>query len=275
MSRPRWIHCNVCFHLQWPRDRTFYQLSCRHVLCKLCMSKTKRATVCPICRQSILRFTELSNEKMTRKDKMMFDVAAVDALDWQSQSLAFQHKQREHLIEKILRCRNELPKLSEMEDELRKRIVEAQRRYEKLRNYRRTLQENLRQISPRFNNSALPPPSSLLSTPASGHRAAASNHPSLQTSTSGAAHSNRGIDLRCSQRSYGSSSRVSVSNATSRTHTETRAKLHAGNDSGISTHTPQTRANFTGNSAGRSSGPTILPPGGHRRSQQFLQTPKR
>ncbi|XP_035794415.1 RING finger protein narya-like [Anopheles albimanus] len=276
MSRPRWIHCNVCFHLKDQRDRQFYQLyPCHHVICKLCMSKTNHGTVCPICRQSILRFAELNNE-MNAKDKMMFDPAAIGALDRQCQNVVFQYKQREHLIEKILRCRNELPRLGEMEDELRKRIVETQRRYEKLRNYRRSLQEHLRKSSPRFNHSGITPQQSgRLSTPAAGHhRSPAISRSSLQASSaSGSAHSNRVIDLRCSQRPYTPSPRVPASSATSRPHTETRAKHHAGNDSGISTHTPLTRANFTVSSAGRSSG-TSVPPG-HRRSHPFLQTPKR
>ncbi|XP_049545109.1 RING finger protein narya-like isoform X1 [Anopheles darlingi] len=271
MSRPRWIHCNVCFHLQEKRDRTFYQLSCRHVICKLCVSKTNRGTVCPVCRRSIQRFTELNNE-MNAKDKMMFDPAAIGALDRQCQNVVFQYKQREHLIEKILRSRNELPRLSEMEDELRNRIVETQRRYEKLRNYRRSLQEHLRKS--RFNHSGITPQSHLLSTPASGQAAmaaaaaAAINLSSSRSSSGGVAHSNRAVDLRCSQRSYASSSRVSAASATS----ITRSKLHAANDSGISTRTPLTRPNFKASSVSKSSGTRHA---GHLRLQQFLQTPQR
>ncbi|XP_058066080.1 RING finger protein narya-like [Anopheles bellator] len=148
MSSSRWIHCNICFHLLDKKDRKFYQLSCRHVLCKQCMGRTNRGTVCPVCQKPLDRFTELTNQ-MDREDKMFFDPGVVRALHVVGQNVLFQHRQREHLVQQIIRRREGLPKLREMENQLRQRIVETQRRYEKLRTYRRNLQERLRSTSPR------------------------------------------------------------------------------------------------------------------------------
>ncbi|XP_052859617.1 RING finger protein narya-like [Anopheles cruzii] len=152
MSRCRWIHCNICFHLLDKKDRKFYQLSCRHVLCKQCMGRTNRGTVCPVCQKPLDRFTELTNQ-MDRADKMFFDPGAIRALQVVSQNVLFQHRQRDHLVQQIIHRREGLPKLREMENQLRQRIVETQRRYEKLRTYRRNLQERLRSMSPRQSSS--------------------------------------------------------------------------------------------------------------------------
>ncbi|XP_053674672.1 uncharacterized protein LOC128724977 [Anopheles nili] len=151
MSNPRWIHCNVCFHLFAKKGRKFYHLSCRHVLCKPCMAKTDRGTTCPVCRKPLERYTELSNQ-MDRKEKMCYDPAIFRVYNVTYHSILFQYKHREHMIGGILRCRKALAQLKEMENSLRQQIVETQRRYEKCRTYRRNLQENLRQISPRFSD---------------------------------------------------------------------------------------------------------------------------
>ncbi|XP_035906853.1 RING finger protein nenya-like isoform X2 [Anopheles stephensi] len=149
MSVTRWIHCNSCFHLLSRKERKFYHLSCRHVLCKQCMAKTNRGTVCPICQKPLERFTELSNQ-MDRKEKMYYDPGCLKVLSVAYQSVVFQHRQRENMIRGILRCRIAINQMKEMEDTMRQKIVETQRRYEKFRTYRRNLQETMRQMSPRY-----------------------------------------------------------------------------------------------------------------------------
>uniref|UniRef100_A0A182MJ44 RING-type domain-containing protein n=1 Tax=Anopheles culicifacies TaxID=139723 RepID=A0A182MJ44_9DIPT len=118
MSATRWIHCNICFHLLSKKERKFYHLSCRHVLCKQCMAKTNRGTICPVCEKPLERFTELNNQRAV------------------------------------------ILQMKEMEDSLRQKIVETQRRYEKFRTYRRNLQETLRQMSPRYASGPIMCPTS-------------------------------------------------------------------------------------------------------------------
>ncbi|XP_053665982.1 RING finger protein narya-like [Anopheles marshallii] len=154
MSVPRWIHCNICLHLLSRKERKFYHLSCRHVLCRQCMGKTSRGTICPVCNKPLERFTELSNQ-MDRKEKMLYDSGSLKLLSVAYQSVIFQHKQRENMIRGILRCRKAIMQMKDMEDSLRQKIVETQRRYEKFRTYRRNLQETLRQMSPRYGNGPL------------------------------------------------------------------------------------------------------------------------
>uniref|UniRef100_A0A182WI84 RING-type domain-containing protein n=1 Tax=Anopheles minimus TaxID=112268 RepID=A0A182WI84_9DIPT len=154
MSATRWIHCNICFHLLSRKERKFYHLSCRHVLCKQCMAKTNRGTICPVCEKPLERFTELNNQ-MDRKEKMFYDSSSLKVLSVAYQSVIFQHKQRENMIRGILRCRTAILQMKEMEDSLRQKIVETQRRYEKFRTYRRNLQETLRQMSPRYGGGPL------------------------------------------------------------------------------------------------------------------------
>uniref|UniRef100_A0A182QUJ0 RING-type domain-containing protein n=1 Tax=Anopheles farauti TaxID=69004 RepID=A0A182QUJ0_9DIPT len=156
MPPARWIHCNLCFYLMVKKDRKFYHLSCLHVLCRQCMSKTNRGTICAVCSKPLERFTELSNQ-MDRHEKMYYDPGMLQALSTAHQTVVFQHKQREHLVKRILRCRYVNAQMKEMENQLREKIVEAQRRYEKFRNYRRNLQEVLRQSSPRFATGTLVP----------------------------------------------------------------------------------------------------------------------
>ncbi|XP_050072990.1 RING finger protein narya-like [Anopheles maculipalpis] len=149
MSVTRWIHCNVCFHLLARKERKFYHLSCRHVLCKQCMAKTDRGTTCPVCQQPLESYTELSNQ-MDSKEMMYYDPGCLKALNVAYRSVVFQHKQRENMIRGILRCRIATAQMKEMEDVMRQKIVETQRRYEKFRTYRRNLQETMRQMSPRY-----------------------------------------------------------------------------------------------------------------------------
>uniref|UniRef100_A0A182R9F1 RING-type domain-containing protein n=1 Tax=Anopheles funestus TaxID=62324 RepID=A0A182R9F1_ANOFN len=154
MSATRWIHCNICFHLLSRKERKFYHLSCRHVLCKQCMAKTNRGTICPVCEKPLERFTELNNQ-MDRKEKMFYDPGSLKVLSVAYQNVVFQHKQRENMIKGILRCRTAIMQMKDVEDALRQKIVETQRRYEKFRTYRRNLQETLRERSPRYGNSPL------------------------------------------------------------------------------------------------------------------------
>ncbi|EAL41964.2 AGAP006749-PA [Anopheles gambiae str. PEST] len=151
MSTNGWIHCNICFHSFERKERKFYHLSCRHVLCKLCMAKTNRGTMCPLCKKPLERFTELNNQ-MERKEKMYYDPGSLKVFGVAYQSVIFQHKQREDMIRGILRCRSAVTQMKEMENAMRQKIVETQRRYEKFRTHRRNLQEGLRQISPRYGS---------------------------------------------------------------------------------------------------------------------------
>uniref|UniRef100_A0A182X222 RING-type domain-containing protein n=1 Tax=Anopheles quadriannulatus TaxID=34691 RepID=A0A182X222_ANOQN len=151
MSTNGWIHCNICFHSFERKERKFYHLSCRHVLCKSCMAKTNRGTMCPLCKKPLERFTELNNQ-MERKDKMYYDPGSLKVFGVAYQSVIFQHKQREDMIRGILRCRSAVTQMKEMENAMRQKIVETQRRYEKFRTHRRNLQEGLRQISPRYGS---------------------------------------------------------------------------------------------------------------------------
>uniref|UniRef100_A0A182I683 Uncharacterized protein n=1 Tax=Anopheles arabiensis TaxID=7173 RepID=A0A182I683_ANOAR len=117
MSTNDWIHCNICFHSFKRKERKFYHLSCRH---------------------------------MERKDKMFYDPGSLKVFGVAYQSVIFQHKQREDMIHGILRCRSAVTQMKEMENAMRQKIVETQRRYEKFRTHRRNLQEGLRQILPRY-----------------------------------------------------------------------------------------------------------------------------
>uniref|UniRef100_A0A182ISD9 RING-type domain-containing protein n=1 Tax=Anopheles atroparvus TaxID=41427 RepID=A0A182ISD9_ANOAO len=143
MAPSNWIHCSLCYNLMLKKEHKFYHLSCRHILCRPCMAKTNRGTVCPVCQGSLRRFVELNNQ-MERKDKMWYDPSATKIFEFACQTLMFQQKHREHLIQRIVQARKSLPRLNELEEQLRRHVVETQRRYEKLRSFRRSLQENLR-----------------------------------------------------------------------------------------------------------------------------------
>ncbi|XP_058122695.1 RING finger protein narya-like [Anopheles ziemanni] len=143
MAPPNWIHCSLCYNHMAKKERQFYHLSCRHILCRPCMAKTKRGTVCPVCQGSLSRFVELNNQ-MERKDKMLYDPSAAKIYAIACQTLIFQQKHRQHLIQRIIQMRSSLPRLNELESQLRKHVMQAQRRYEKMRSFRRTLQDSLR-----------------------------------------------------------------------------------------------------------------------------------
>lgn len=165
MAPPHWIHCNLCYYVMVRKERKFYHLSCRHVLCRPCMGKTDRGKICPVCQQPLARFSELNNQ-MERKEKMYYEPGVMRAFSNVCQNVIFQHKQRENLIRGILRCKKALPQLKEMENALRQRIVATQRQYEKFRAYRRNLQDILRQNSPAYGHgyTAIREPQRLLPT---------------------------------------------------------------------------------------------------------------
>ncbi|KFB39451.1 AGAP006749-PA-like protein [Anopheles sinensis] len=165
MAPPIWIHCSLCYNRMVKKERQFYHLSCRHTLCRPCMAKTKRGTVCPVCQSSLSRFIELNNQ-MERKDKMWYDPSAAKIYAIACQTLIFQQKHRQHLIQRIIQMRSSLPRLNELESQLREHVVQAQRRYEKLRSFRRTLQDNLRRsISSSANRSTTQQSISFTNTP--------------------------------------------------------------------------------------------------------------
>ncbi|XP_035915866.1 RING finger protein narya-like [Anopheles stephensi] len=144
MSAQRWIHCGLCNSLQADNETKFYHLSCADILCRSCMSKTNRGTSCPVCKRSLDHFIELGDE-MSRKEKMLYHPSPVSFYQIAAQTLAFQHKHRQQLVQAILKARESLHRLDELETQIRQKIVETQKRYENMRLYRRSLQENMRQ----------------------------------------------------------------------------------------------------------------------------------
>ncbi|XP_061517624.1 RING finger protein vilya [Anopheles gambiae] len=144
MSAQQWIHCNLCNAQMANKDTKFYHLSCLDVLCRTCMGKTNRGTTCPVCNNSLRHFTELGSA-MGRKEKMLYHSFPVGLYQMSYQTLLFQHKQRKRLVESILKTRESLKRLDELESEIKSQVAQTQRKYENLRNHRRSLQENMRQ----------------------------------------------------------------------------------------------------------------------------------
>uniref|UniRef100_A0A182T4P2 RING-type domain-containing protein n=1 Tax=Anopheles maculatus TaxID=74869 RepID=A0A182T4P2_9DIPT len=143
MSLQRWIHCGLCHSLQTDTEVKFYHLSCSDILCRLCMGKTNRGTSCPVCKHSVDHFTELG-DGMSRKEKMLYHPSPTSFYQIAAQTLTFQHKHRQHLVDAIVTARESLHRLDVLETQIRQKIVETQKRYENMRLYRRTLQENMR-----------------------------------------------------------------------------------------------------------------------------------
>uniref|UniRef100_A0A182I9S0 Uncharacterized protein n=1 Tax=Anopheles arabiensis TaxID=7173 RepID=A0A182I9S0_ANOAR len=112
MSAQQWIHCNLCNAQMVNKDTKFYHLSCLDVLCRTCMGKTNRGTTCPVCNNSLRHFTELGQFN-GREGK--------DA-------------QRKRLIESIMKTRESLKRLDELESEIKNQVMQTQRKYENLRN---------------------------------------------------------------------------------------------------------------------------------------------
>ncbi|XP_053665772.1 RING finger protein vilya-like [Anopheles marshallii] len=143
MSVQRWIHCGLCSRLMLNQETKFYHLSCTDVLCRACMAKTNRGTSCPICNSSVRHFTELG-ESMGRREKILYHPSPASFYQLASQTLIFQQKHRLHLVQSILKTRASLRRLDELEAQIRQRVAETHQRYENMRRFRRTLQENMR-----------------------------------------------------------------------------------------------------------------------------------
>uniref|UniRef100_A0A182UG83 RING-type domain-containing protein n=1 Tax=Anopheles melas TaxID=34690 RepID=A0A182UG83_9DIPT len=126
------------------KETKFYHLSCLDVLCRTCMGKTNRGTTCPVCNNSLRHFTELGSS-MGRKEKMLYHSFPVGLYQMSYQTLLFQHKQRKRLVESILKTRESLKRLDVLESEIKNQVMQTQRKYENLRNHRRSLQESMRQ----------------------------------------------------------------------------------------------------------------------------------
>uniref|UniRef100_A0A182Q7P3 RING-type domain-containing protein n=1 Tax=Anopheles farauti TaxID=69004 RepID=A0A182Q7P3_9DIPT len=143
MTPHRWIHCGLCFRLEAKKDIKFFHLSCLDVLCRACMAKTNRGTVCPVCKAPIRKFTEL-DDTMSKREKVLYHPGPYEFYHIASQTLLFQQKHKHNLIKAILEARHSLHRLNELESQIREKVVETQRRYENLRTFRRNLQENIR-----------------------------------------------------------------------------------------------------------------------------------
>uniref|UniRef100_A0A182RTA5 RING-type domain-containing protein n=1 Tax=Anopheles funestus TaxID=62324 RepID=A0A182RTA5_ANOFN len=144
MSVQRWIHCGLCNNLMVNNETKFYHLSCTDILCRSCMGKTNRGTICPICNGTVRHFSELG-DSMGRREKMLYHTSPTGFYQIASQTLVFQQKHRRNLVQAILKARDSLHRLDELETQIRQKIVETQKRYENMRRFRRTLQENMRQ----------------------------------------------------------------------------------------------------------------------------------
>uniref|UniRef100_A0A182MNP8 RING-type domain-containing protein n=1 Tax=Anopheles culicifacies TaxID=139723 RepID=A0A182MNP8_9DIPT len=143
MSVQRWIHCGLCNTLMASKETKFYHLSCADILCRSCMGQTNRGTSCPICNSTIRHFTELG-ESMGRRVKILYHSAPISFYQIASQTLIFQQKHRKKLVQAILKARDSMRRLDELEANIRQQIVETQKRYENMRRYRRSLQESMR-----------------------------------------------------------------------------------------------------------------------------------
>uniref|UniRef100_A0A182JNZ5 Uncharacterized protein n=1 Tax=Anopheles christyi TaxID=43041 RepID=A0A182JNZ5_9DIPT len=75
---------------------------------------------------------------------MLYHSFPIGLYQMSCQTLLFQQKHRQRLVASILKARESLRRLDELESEIRQQIVQTQRTYENLRNYRRNLQENMR-----------------------------------------------------------------------------------------------------------------------------------
>uniref|UniRef100_A0A182NU89 RING-type domain-containing protein n=1 Tax=Anopheles dirus TaxID=7168 RepID=A0A182NU89_9DIPT len=157
MATQRWIHCGLCFQLVAKKDIKFYHLSCLDVLCRACMVKTNRGTVCPVCNASIRKFTELS-ECMSQREKVLYHPAPNEFYHIACQTLLFQQRHRQGLVKAILEARHSLRRLDQLEAQIHQKVVETQRRYENLRSFRRNLQDNMRKtMMPAGGSSACTP----------------------------------------------------------------------------------------------------------------------
>uniref|UniRef100_A0A182W783 RING-type domain-containing protein n=1 Tax=Anopheles minimus TaxID=112268 RepID=A0A182W783_9DIPT len=143
MSVQRWIHCGLCNNLMANKETKFYHLSCTDVLCRSCMGQTNRGTSCPLCNATIRHFTELG-DSMSRREKILYHSAPISFYQIASQTLTFQQKHRKNLVQAILKARDSLRRLDELETQIRQQIVETHKRYENMRRFRRNLQESMR-----------------------------------------------------------------------------------------------------------------------------------
>ncbi|KAL9700395.1 hypothetical protein quinque_003836 [Culex quinquefasciatus] len=144
MAPPQWIHCNHCYYLFSRKDRKFYQTSCLHVLCRNCTVYTNRGQSCPICQRQGLKFHEIANE-MDPKEKALYNPEPFKPIEAASKSIIFQMKQKKHLILQLGTTGEKLHKADQMEQQMRAKIVDYQRKFDKCREQRKSLQEAIRQ----------------------------------------------------------------------------------------------------------------------------------
>lgn len=142
MSVQRWIHCGLCNSLMTNKETKFYHLSCLDVLCRSCMGKTNRGTSCPVCNSFVRHYTELGDD-MGRRERILYHTSPIGFYQIASQTLIFQQKHRKNLVQAILKARESMRRLDELETEIRKQIMETHKRYEHMRQFRRSLQESV------------------------------------------------------------------------------------------------------------------------------------
>ncbi|XP_053687105.1 RING finger protein vilya [Sabethes cyaneus] len=147
MASVQWIHCNLCYYLLSRKDRKFYTTSCLHVICKKCTINSNRGTMCPVCQRQGIRFAEICNS-MDSKIKNMFNPSPATVLESAINTMNFQYKQKQHLINQIIAAEEKTAKLNQVEQRFKQKIAECQQKYQKLRNYRKNLMDQ--QSSPEF-----------------------------------------------------------------------------------------------------------------------------
>lgn len=76
-----WIHCFKCTHLYVFKDRAFFLLSCKHIICVKCLKKVDNSRViCLKCRRAS-QYSVIGND-MPRSLKKFFHPRPWDILDW-------------------------------------------------------------------------------------------------------------------------------------------------------------------------------------------------
>lgn len=96
-----WIHCYKCFEIFIKKQRQFFLLECRHILCGSCLSVEKKKTVCPICAEQT-GFLAIGNN-MPKHFRMLFhpNPSQFKDIDWRV--VTFQNDARKHLTMGLLK----------------------------------------------------------------------------------------------------------------------------------------------------------------------------
>lgn len=97
-----WIHCFKCLEIFIQKQRQFFLMECRHILCGSCMKKlNEKKAVCPICAKSI-GFMMIGNS-MPKPFRMLFhhNPSQIKNCDWKI--VSFQNDTRKHFSMGLLK----------------------------------------------------------------------------------------------------------------------------------------------------------------------------